>query len=228
MIPVNPLFDAACCGLKSVEQGLMSNGIPVPDLSQIIAHEPVLDCTCNALYVSIGGTEQVQIPYDVGGSGERAGVPDLSPLAVDCVLAYRVADIEVSLTRCVFLRNPLDGGCWSNENEPDCPSLVRCEGEVLESPPRPSECGRDEDGNLVGDGPPSKTWETKWLLDDRHVLEIVTPALWNRCLCEGWCETTCPPGGCKSAAVRWKRSRPFDSGGCGGTTATYEVTLLAT
>jgi len=197
-----PLLELACCGLKATEQVLLDAGVPVPSISQIIYHEPVLDCTCDALYVCIGQGRDI--------TSERTVLPVNAPPGF-CGPRQTETQIEICLSRCIHHTNPLTETCWESG---DCRDVAVC---PEDAPPRPLDvCER---------GAPSKAAETAWLLQDRWLLETAVPALWSRCLCEDACKPDCsgpwPELGCQSQ-VRWVASSRIDDA-CGGTRALYTI-----
>ena len=200
-------MEMACCGLKATEQSFIDAGIPVPAQSQIIYHDPALACTCDALLVCIGGSRNTSEQRNLDPFGAPArNLPNA------CVVQTREISIDICVTRCVHVENPLTGTeCWDNV---DCAEVIRCPDDP--PLPRPS--------SMCDTAPKSKAEETAWLLEDRWILETVVPMVWSKCLCEGWCGPDgCGLVGC-GGSVQWVESNRFDSGTCGGTVATYLIT----
>ncbi len=206
-----PYFEVGCCGLKAVEQALTNRGVPVPDISQVIGHDPDLTCSCDALFVQVGPT----ISTVEERTDDLAG---LAGMGAVCTLPFRRTELYVHLSRCVHLTNPLTGDCWGSG---DCADLIRCPGQPGYERSADPSCQT---------GPSSKAEETAWLLEDRWIVENDVAGLWADCLCSGWCGDPCgglgwPQVGCNARPV-WQATEPFDSGGCGGLKATFTIDWL--
>lgn len=201
-------FELLACGQRSTEQALMDAGLPVPASSQVIAHEPTIECSCDTLQIWLG-------------SGRNAAAEHIEPLPGiqshpnQRLLTVQAVTINILLSRCVHLQNPLTKGCWEAGNVED---YLLCPGDDITGPP----------ASLCVRAPGSKAEETSWLLMDRWLLETAVPRMWNQCLCDGHCAVDCETYqriGC-GARIVWESSAPFDGGGCGGTVAQYGIELV--
>lgn len=206
-----PYFDLGCCALTAAERALTEHNIPLPGIRQFIAHEPQLDCSCDALYVQVGPAratteERIQGP---GGGGYPGGV---GVLPRGCIVQTSQVEVTIQISRCVHVVNPLNDECWPPG---DCTTEVACPGAVVP----------ERERGLCAAPAASKAQETAWLLEDRWVMETTFVEQWGDCLCEGWCGNECPDWpqiGCH-ANPQWQSSEPFDGGGCGGTILRYTI-----
>lgn len=125
-----------------------------------------------------------------------------------CNVQQRVIEWELSISRCVNVG--LDTGCGDPFTCDDMP--IVCPGEPL--PEWPTDPCSTQIGAAA---------EAALILTDRQVLESFQAAQWRYCYCEalGACCPDCDNSGC--VEVRFVSSRPFDSGGCGGTIMLFET-----
>lgn len=130
--------------------------------------------------------------------------------AKDGCVPRRTISMDVCLFRCVHVENPLQQGTCFDTG--DCAEVIPCPGDEID--PRP--------GNVCERGAPDKATETLWLMEERWLLETHLASTWSTCLCEGWCDQKCGETlGCRD--IEWVSSKRYDSGGCGGTIATFEI-----
>ena len=198
-------YEIGCCLLRSAEQVLSDAGIRVPATTGVIDHVPVLACGCDALFVRRLSARN--------STRDRYAAADLGGLSGACDVLSYTSEWEIHITRCVTIDNPLDHGCSDSGS---CDDVLSCDG------PGPGVPVVDD----CVPGGVDKATETWWLLNDAFQLESRVAALWARCLCEGWCQVGCEesPGRC-GVSASWVATRPYDSGGCGGSIIEMSLTF---
>ena len=156
-----------CCILDAAKTVLVSNGLPVPERSDIVYSGVLGDPNCcDALLVTIGDTT-------VNPKWQATGC--LGPQQM-------FVDFEVRIFRDNCPAHPVAEACTKHVDG-DCGNWVPCPGEPLLIPDDP--CERQE-----------RSWQETLIAADRYALETSLADAVKGCLCEPRCEGQPCPWSC--------------------------------